>query len=154
MSHGEPLGFKKDHKGIEREGYFSQIPEEVHSTFWGATWGGQGRVQAERKKDLRHIPLLGSLVWMLWGFQGKARLVNPNFQKQDISKLYKVLSKGHTREELWEMRRLFITRAYREVISTYICLWLCGVLSRARVPWDRLAKQNKCQASNTMEWLR
>lgn len=38
----------KDHKGIEREVYRSQVLEGVHGMPPGARWRGQGRVQAER----------------------------------------------------------------------------------------------------------
>lgn len=43
----------------------------------GATWGGQGREQAERGgQDLGHMPLLGSVGGVFWGSHAKDRLVD------------------------------------------------------------------------------
>ena len=45
-----------------------------------------------KKQDLGHMPLLGSVIGVLWGSQAKARLVNSNQKEWDFVKLHSGLN--------------------------------------------------------------
>lgn len=74
-----------------------QVLEEMHNMPQGATWGGEGRVLAEREQDLRNLPLSQSGCRVFWGSQAKIQL---SFQAKDKEVLVSsegVLSMGHPR---------------------------------------------------------
>lgn len=58
-----------------------------------ATQGGQGRVQIETR-DLRQVPLLGSLDVGLWSSQVRARSINLNQKSGVLVSPTGILSKG------------------------------------------------------------
>lgn len=82
---------KKSQSG-NREAYHSQVLEEAYSISQGAVEGDQGRLPAEREREREtrtgNVPLEGSLGRMLWGFQTKARLVNPNQKEWGFGQIH------------------------------------------------------------------
>lgn len=159
MNWGSTTDYKRN---CNRKLYYSQVLGEVHGISWGATWRGQGRVQAERQ-DLGRMPLLGPVSRLLWGSWAEVRLVNLNQKNGVLVRSMGVLPKGY----VWyigagRQGRLLITRDFGEVISgTYICLWPYGLLARActyvrgycqfKVPAGHAVKQNEGRSSDTIE---
>lgn len=86
--------------------------------------GGQGRVQAG---DLGLTPLVGPKGRVFWGSHAKPGLVNSNPKQQSFGKF--PLSKGHTRQEVINQARLFITRvmgtSQKEVTLTWDSTGYC-----------------------------
>lgn len=66
-----------------REVYHSQVPQEEPQHTRGATWAGEGRVQADRVAGPGHMPFLGLPGAVHWGSCAEAALVNSN-QKQGV----------------------------------------------------------------------
>ena len=153
---------QKDHKRKwNKEACYSQVPEEVNSVPWGATWGSQGKVLAENKQqNLGHMLLLGSVGGVLWDSWAEAGLVTSNPKEQVLVSSPAVLSKQYTRGRSWEAGETVYYKGHwgNHIKETYIYLWLYQLSSREYTQgrgWCQfkastgcLATQNRCRGNN------
>lgn len=150
-----------------KQRFVTQRFQEVHGMPWGAILGSQGRGQGRSNRYwMEHMLLLESMSGVLWGSWVKAKLVNSNLTSCVWVASRVFYLRGAQEEGPWRQGRLFITRAFGEVISrTYICLWLCVLLSRACTCISErgsitltslqatLTQQNGCQSSSTVKYI-
>lgn len=125
-------GSTKDHRGKWNTGILLTDPERVTwHALQRATWGSQGRVQAESWGNF--IRIWG---WVLSGFKAKARLIISNQKEQALGKL----CQGSYLRGTWgpgdeRQGRALITGAIGGVASQELTLtWTWGLLHRACVP--------------------
>ena len=121
-------GPTKDHKrNWNREVYYSQVLEEVHSTPQGVTQRGQGREESgQRETGPGAHSFIRFTSEVHWGSWAKAGSVNSNQKECGFGNLVRVLSKWCIRRRPWEVGKAVYYKGYWESHLRsvhFLCLW-------------------------------